>query len=188
MAWLPGARSGIKKGCRRNMKVLFGLVVAIIMAAGVANPVQAQGREFLGGYRDWDAFLERRSGGEKTCYMISVPKDTEPKNVRRGEIYIIVTHWPEAKIRSQVNVVVGYPFRQGGEATVTVDNRAFRLFTEGDRAWAYDDKQDADMAEAMKRGTTLVVRGSSQRGTNTTDRYSLMGFTAAHNAITQACY
>jgi len=39
----------------------------------------------------------------------------------------------------------------------------------------------------MRRGGTLVVKGTSSRGTDTTDRYSLMGFTAAHNAISQAC-
>lgn len=148
----------------------------------------AKGREFLGGYRDWDAFKEIRADGEKTCYMISVPKDTSPKNVRRGEIYAIITHWPEAQIKSQVNVVVGYPFRDNSTATASVDGRGFKMFTQGERAWSYDDKQDRDMVAAMKRGARMVVKGTSSRGTNTTDVYSLSGFTAAHNAITQACY
>ncbi|MEX1147770.1 MAG: invasion associated locus B family protein [Sphingomonadales bacterium] len=152
------------------------------------SPGQSAGREFLGGYRDWDAFKERRADGETICYMISVPKDTAPANVRRGEIYAIITHWPKAEIRSQVNVVVGYPFRENSTASAAVDGRAFQMFTQGERAWAYDDKQDRDMTNAMKRGARFVVKGTSSRGTNTTDNYSLSGFTAAHNAITQACF
>lgn len=161
----------------------------VMLAAAVsATPAMAQGREFLGGFRDWDAFMERRKGGEKSCYMISVPKETAPKNVNRGEIYVIITHWPQAKIRNQVNAVVGYPFKQGSIVTATVDKRGFKLFTDGDRAWAYDDKQDQDMVAAMKRGNKLTIEGESQRGTKTTDRYSLNGFSAALNAITKACF
>ena len=40
---------------------------------------------------------------------------------------------------------------------------------------------------ALKAGTTLVVRGTSQRGTNTTDTYSLRGVTAAMTEIDKAC-
>ena len=168
------------------LRVCLSLMIAIVMA--VPAHAQSKGRQFLGGYRDWDAFKEVQANGEHTCYMISVPKDTAPKDVRRGEIYVIITHWPEAKIKSQVNIVVGYPFRDNSTATAMVDGRSFKMFTQGERAWAYDDKQDRDMTDAMKRGTRLVVKGTSSRGTNTSDTYSLSGFTAAHNAITQACY
>ncbi len=163
------------------------LLGAICLALG-ASPAAAKGREFLGGFRDWDAFVERRDKGEKNCYMISVPKETAPKSVKRGEIYIIITHWPQAKIRNQVNVVVGYPFKKDSVATARIDKRSFRLFTDGDRAWAYDDKQDQEMTAAMKKGSKIVVEGESARGTKTSDRYSLNGFSAALNAITKACY
>jgi hypothetical protein len=33
----------------------------------------------------------------------------------------------------------------------------------------------------------MVVRGQSNRGTKTTDTYSLVGFSAAYQAINQAC-
>lgn len=165
--------------------MLAGIFAGVFSGSAVA---QGAGREFLGGYRDWDAFKERRADGETICYMISVPKDSQPRNVRRGEIYVIITHWPKAQIRNQVNVVVGYPLRENSKATASVDGRAFEMFTQGERAWAYDDKQDTDMTTAMKSGLRLVVKGTSSRGTNTTDNYSLSGFTAAHNAITEACF
>lgn len=163
------------------------LLGAFCLTVGGSSAL-AKGREFLGGFRDWDAFVERRDKGEKNCYMISVPKETAPKSVKRGEIYIIITHWPQAKIRNQVNVVVGYPVKKDSVATARIDKKSFRLFTEGDRAWAYDDKQDQDMTAAMKKGSKLVIEGESARGTKTSDRYSLNGFSAALNAITKACF
>jgi hypothetical protein len=33
----------------------------------------------------------------------------------------------------------------------------------------------------------MIVKGTSSRGTLTTDTYSLSGFTAAFNAISKAC-
>lgn len=170
---------------------LNGCLIGLLMAGVVCLPAgsaEARGREFLGGFRDWDAFMERRADGEKSCYMISVPKETEPKNVNRGEIYVIITHWPSENRRNEVNVVVGYPFKKDTTVTARVDVRSFRMFTQGDRAWAYDAKQDQDMVTAMKRGSKLVIQGESHRGTKTTDRYSLAGFTAALNAITKACF
>jgi hypothetical protein len=37
------------------------------------------------------------------------------------------------------------------------------------------------------KGAAMVVVGTSERGTKTTDTYSLKGFTAAYGAISKAC-
>src|SRR5690606_36398645 len=97
------------------------LMTSLLLALACALPVtavQAKGREFLGGYRDWDGFLDRTAKGEKSCYVISVPKETAPKNVRRGEIYVMVTQWPKAKIKNQISISMGYPLKKGSEVTL----------------------------------------------------------------------
>ena len=48
-------------------------------------------------------------------------------------------------------------------------------------------KDDKALVRAMIRGVTMIVRGTSSRGTLTIDTYSLRGFTAAHEAIGVAC-
>ena len=158
------------------------------MSAGA----EAQGKpRLLGSYRDWDAMVGTMQDGSKTCYMISTPKrsSASKKDAVRGQIYMTVTHRPKFGVKGEVNAVVGYPIRRGSEANISVDGRhSFSFFTEGSGAWAYDPKDDASAVSAMKAGSTLVVKASSQRGTDTTDTYSLSGFTAAYNAITKACY
>jgi len=39
----------------------------------------------------------------------------------------------------------------------------------------------------MKGGTSLIVKGTSSRGTLTTDKYSLLGISAALDKIGEAC-
>ena len=46
---------------------------------------------------------------------------------------------------------------------------------------------ESKIVSAMKAGTRLVVLGTSSRGTDTEDIYSLFGFTAALKLIDKAC-
>ena len=50
-----------------------------------------------------------------------------------------------------------------------------------------DAAADKQLVQAMKAGSELIVKGTSGRGTATTDTYSLGGFTAAMAAIDKAC-
>jgi len=175
------------------MKFRSVLTVTIIFSGFIGlfhTPVQAQEtRRHLGSYRDWDAFVYG-TGPKRTCHMISVPKawKASKTGVNRGDIYAMVSHRPEYGVKDEVNIVMGYPIRQGSDSMVRVDGRKrFEFFTEGDAAWAYDPKDDKAAVDAMKRGSGMVVTATSQRGTRTTDTYSLSGFTAAYNAITRAC-
>ncbi len=51
----------------------------------------------------------------------------------------------------------------------------------------YDAKDDSRMVKSMRAGRTMIMEGTSGRGTKTRDTYSLSGFSAAHNAINKAC-
>ena len=169
-------------------RLLFSFLIASL---GLGMAAEAQGKpRLLGSYRDWDAMVGSDTSGRKSCYVISVPKKSEAskRDAIRGDIYLTVTHRPSFGVTGEVNAVVGYPIRQGSEAGISIDGkRSFQFFTEGSGAWAYDPKDDTAAVDAMKAGTSLVVKAASQRGTATTDVYSLSGFTAAYNAITAAC-
>ena len=54
-------------------------------------------------------------------------------------------------------------------------------------AWTSDPEIDGMLIKAMQRGTTMIIKGVSSRGTNTKDTYSLRGFTAAYKAISKVC-
>lgn len=173
-----------------NKILFFALTggLAIIFAALPILEVQAQDkRKHIGGYRDWEAFVDEDSRGTKMCYAISTPKETLPKGANRGEIFVMVTHIPGLRIKDQTSTKVGYPFRGNSEATAIIGGQTFTMFTENQEAWMYTERDDTAAVGAMKRGNSMTVRGTSARGTKTSDRYSLLGFTDAYNAMTSAC-
>ena len=170
----------------------FALALAVLC---VTVPSRADDAKLLGTFHDWRAYT-LTTDGDTICYALSVPKQMTPKTVvrkgkrvtlSRGDVYITVTHRPATETSNEVNVIIGYPFEKDSRVAYTIDGRKHTLFTMEDRAWAYDAKSDAAITKAMERGRSLVVTGTSSRGTTTKDTYSLSGFTAAHNAIDKAC-
>ena len=121
-------------------------------------------------------------------FRSSLPKKSEGEYAQRGDAYVMVTHRPAEKLTGEVSVRAGYVYKEGSEAEVRVDSGpAFTMFTDQGFAWARDTRTDQALMAAMRAGVTLVVKGTSSRGTQTTDTYSLKGFTAALEAINGAC-
>jgi invasion protein IalB len=161
------------------------LVFGVMMAMAVATSASAQ-PQTIGTFQDWSAYTDQ-SSGSRICYIGAKPKKAEGDYSKRGEIFTLVSHRPSENVVGEVSIEIGYPFKKNSEATATVDGKPFKLFTRGENAWAYDAAGDRALVSAMKAGTTMEVKGVSSRGTNTTDTYSLSGFTAAFNAISKAC-
>ena len=170
---------------KKLMTWLGAAISFIILTTSVSK---ADSRQLLSSFRDWDAFVLKTDAGETVCYMISVPKSRSPSNLRHGNPFVTVTHKPGREIRNEFNFIAGYSFQRGSAVRVTIDKqRKDDLFTEQDGAWAYDSKQDDNLVTSMKRGNSLTLNARSGRGNATSYRFSLSGFTAAHNAITNAC-
>jgi invasion protein IalB len=161
----------------------------------VAGPSEAASKpQHIGTFSEWSAFVDG-SGNSRECYIISLPKKEEGKYTRRDDAYTVVTHRKKDKTFGQVSVEAGYTYKRGSEVDVDIDGKDFKLFTTyrdgsktkvGSNAWAYVGG-DAELVAAMKGGAKMVVKGTSSRGTLTTDTYSLSGFTAAYKAISRAC-
>jgi hypothetical protein len=134
----------------------------------------------------WSAFAETAKGG-KACYLVGRPQKSEPANLKRGDVRVFVTHRPAEKSYSVVNFAAGYPYKEGSEAELAVDARKFTLFTSKEGAWARDAATDKAIAEAMAKGKQAVLKGTSARGTATTDTYALAGFAQALGEIDKAC-
>lgn len=168
-------------------KILFlrilGGVVLICLAPAIAD---AAGPKDLGTFKGWSALLLVENKA-KICYLHGVPAKSAGKYTKRGDTYLQVTHRTRSSIRNEVSVTAGYSYKKGGRVTLTIDRKKFVLFTQADTAWAGDANADKKLVAAMRAGRSMVVRGTSNRGTLTTDTYSLSGFTAAHRAISKAC-
>jgi hypothetical protein len=154
---------------------------ALTPVAGAAEP------ELLGTFDDWQAYTYK-APDTRVCYAVSSPKSSEAgKKVKRDPIYFLVTHMPGRKVRGEISTFIGYPFKESSIVTVKVDDKSFELFTTGDGAWVDNAAREKEILAAMKAGTKLVVTGTSWKGTETTDTYSLAGISAAVDKIDSAC-
>jgi hypothetical protein len=157
------------------MRKIFLLTLT---ALAFSLPVSAQ--QYDSSYKDWSVYTHRGS-----CYIGSAPVKQSGNYSRRGQPYILVVY--RSKDLAEINISSGYPYKKKSDVKVTIDDDAYKLFTEKETAWAYDSGQDRKMVDAMMQGTRLTVRGTSQIGTWSEDQYSLMGFTAAITRMKSLC-
>ena len=84
-----------------------------------------------------------------------------------------------------VRIDAGYPYDSQKYVKVTIDSKNYQFFGEDDSAWSMAD--DTVIIKALKAGKKMTVVGYSKRGTETTDTYTLIGFTNAYNSLQQDC-
>ncbi len=166
----------------KHRMILVGL--ALLAQSGLAR---ADEPVSMGTFDDWESFTYQDQG-KPVCYVYSTPKKTESlKKVKRDPVYFLVTNYTGRKVKGQVSTIIGYPFKESSLVTVKIDNNSFELYTNGDAAWASAVDVDAAIVKAMKTGKFISVTGTSWKGTETTDTYSLAGIAKALDKIDTAC-
>jgi hypothetical protein len=168
--------------------VVAALGLALGVLAGTAGLADAAGSPTpLNKFTDWSASTYD-DGGKTLCYATSDPKKQAGKFASRGKPYIAITHAPQANVRDQVSYVAGYDFKPDSVVKVTIGKQSFQLeLLQKDRAWAKNSDIDKQLVAAMRKGSTLTIQGTSARGNQITDTYSLSGFSKAYQAIGTAC-
>jgi hypothetical protein len=151
-------------------------------AAGQPQPT------LLGQYGDWGAYTAS-PGGSKVCFALAKPKTakTEPAGRPRDPSYMFVSTRPAENVKNEVSVIIGYPFKASSDATAEVGTAKFAMYTQNDGAWIKNVAEEARMVDAMRKGADLMVKGTSGRGTTSTDQYSLKGLAQALDKIEQEC-
>ncbi len=175
----------------RRMRPLLATIFLLVVlgtfrcAPGLAQEAE-EGSLKTGAYGDW--LVHRNAGdGPKICFAASQPKTKEPAGANRSKVVLYVSAWPKDGVKAEFSAKLGYRMSPEAPVSATVDDTAFRLFADEDRAYVADAAEEAKLIQAMKTGSKLVLQATSTRGTRTTDTYSLAGFGQALEAITNAC-
>ena len=157
-------------------------------AAAPAAPAGDAQPTLLGQYADWGAYTAS-PGGNKVCFALAKPKTTkmEPAGRQRGQSYVFVSSRPGEKVKNEVSVIIGYPFKSSSDATAEIGTAKFAMYTQNDGAWIKNVGEEARMVDTMRKGVDLTVKGTSGRGAQSTDQYSLKGLAQALDKIEQDC-
>ncbi len=165
----------------------FIFLTACIFLTSTAVLAQNSKIEILGTFGDWTAYTYADTDG-KVCYMASTPEKSTGKYKIRDDVFLIVTHRLSDKTFDVVNTVAGYTYKQGSKPTIRIDKlNPITLISHADTAWAKDSATDTKLVNQMKKGGKAVLKGTSKRGTLTTDTFSLKGFSKAYAEINKAC-
>jgi len=168
------------------------MLLALAMSAATAHAATGAATDtqptLLGQYADWGAYTAS-PGGNKICFALAKPKSskTEPAGRSRDPSYMFVSSRPAEKVKNEVSVVVGYPFKTSSDATAEIGSAKFAMYTQSDGAWIKNVNEEARMIDAMRKGGDLTVKGTSGRGSQSMDQYSLKGLAQALDKIEQEC-
>lgn len=168
---------------RTYLTALAGLIAFGFVAA---TPAASQGTKVVNTFSDWTKYSHTGSPGD-ICFITSQPRETKPADVERDRAYFYVSSWSADGIRNQISVLLGYELEDQSEITVQVGSRSFKLFAKDDKGFVGDATDELQLLDAMKRGNFMTVTARTKDGVETTDTYSLIGVTAAVNALAGGC-
>jgi invasion protein IalB len=182
----PGATAPLKKPKPKPKPA----AAAPEAAAKPAPPPPVGGVKptLLGQYGDWGAYTAS-PGSKKVCFAIAKPasSETNPPNRPRNPTFMFISTRPAEKVTNEVSIIIGYPFKPGTEASVDVGSTNYALYTQQDGAWIKNATEEAQMVDAMRGGQSAVVKGTSAKGTESTDNFSLRGLSQALDRVAQDC-
>lgn len=159
-----------------------------VLAACVLMPAfaLAEGATVAGTFGDWSVYTSQ-TGDTKICFAAAAPSEKKPAAANRATTLLYISAWPKDGVRSEVSVKLGYPIKAGSAITVSVGKDAFSLFPKDERAYVADATQELKLIEALKKGAKATVAATSERGTETTDTYTLTGLSQALQTMAAAC-
>jgi invasion protein IalB len=179
--------------------VLAGLPAAAQAPAKKGAPKEAPSKQaapapggghpsLLGQYGDWGAYAAA-SGGGRVCYALATPSSTRtnPANRPRDPVYLFISTRPGENVHNEVSAIMGYQLKPDSDVNVEIGNNKFVMYTKADGAWLSNAAEEARMVETMRKGADIVITGTSARGTQSTDRYSLKGLSQALDRTAKEC-
>ena len=140
----------------------------------------------IGKYKDWESFVLTREE-TKVCFAQSIPVVRAPKKLKRKPSRLFISFRPNENIKNEVSVTNGYEFKIKAPVTAKSGKKSYDLFSKGSFAWVVDKEDEQKLIITMKKASRLMIIGNTDKDDQTTDHYSMMGFTKAYNTAKKSC-
>ncbi len=150
------------------------------------NPTLAEEVKKIGKFKDWEVIVIVNDT-ETFCFAQSTPVLQSPKKNPR-EARLFVTFRPKDKIKDEISATAGYDFNKKNSITAKSGKYKYNFdISQENFAWIADNKIEKKMIKTMKKGSRIMITGYNQKGSQTIDHYSLLGFTKAYNTAKKSC-
>ena len=167
------------------MSIIRNFIIIVFVNLLIIN-ANSQEVKKVGKFKDWEAMTIIEQTG-KVCFAQSVPILQAPKsNIRDARMF--VSFRPGEKVINEVSITSGYEFNNKNSITATSGKSKYKFdIAQEGFAWIADNKLENKIIKTMKKGSRIMITGYNQKGSQTIDHYSLLGFTKAYNATKANC-
>ena len=163
---------------KKIISVLF--LTLFITSSALANTPKSSGK-----YKNWESFVLMTDKG-KICFAQTKPVKRAPAAIKRDGSRIFVTFRPSENVNDEISVTSGHTYKNSTVSAKSGKSN-YSFFSQGNFAWLLDENEEKKFIKLMKRATDLMIKGKTKDGAETTDHYSMMGFTKAYNTAKKTC-
>ena len=162
-------------------KKFFILILFILFSfSASANTPKSTGK-----YKNWESFTAQTDKG-KICFAQTIPTKRAPASIKREQSKLFVTFRPSENIKDEVSMTSGHDYKSS-TVTASSGKKRYSFFSQKNFAWLLDDQEERGFIKTMKKATNVIVKARTTKGAETTDHYSMMGFTKAYNTAKKSC-
>ena len=158
------------------------ILIFIILFSFSAN---ANTPKSTGKYKNWESFTVETDKG-KICFAQTLPTKRAPASIQREKSKIFVTFRPSESIKDEVSLTSGHDYKSS-TVTASSGKKKYSFFSQKNFAWLLDDQEEKNFIKLMAKATNLIIKARTTKGAETTDHYSMMGFTKAYNTAKKTC-
>ena len=169
-----------------SIKIIKKILILILLYFTSGTLSAEENLKSVGKFKDWESFVLSQDGN-KTCFAQSIPVVRAPKKIKRDPSRLFVSFRPVENIKNEFSVTNGYEFKLKVPVTAKSGKKSYDLFSKGRFAWIVDNEDEIKLIVTMKKASRLMIIGNTDKGDQTTDHYSMMGFTKAYNTAKKSC-
>ena len=160
-------------------------------AAAPAKPVPAKPEgskpALLATFGDWGAYAAG-TGAQKTCYVLSQPKERLPAGLNRDPAFAFISTRPGQAVRNEISITLGFDVKAGTTPSMEiVGGKSIVMTAKGGNLWIKNAAEEPAVLESLKKGAKLNVKATSLRNRQLTDVYILTGLAQALERVAKEC-
>ena len=169
-----------------QQKFVNSLYISFIIILISFSARSAEDLKSIGKFKDWETFTVTENDN-KICFAQSIPILRAPKKFERNPSRLFITFRPSEDIKDEVSATSGYTFQKEKIVKAKTGKKTYDFFSQEEFAWILDTEEEQRFIKAMKKASRVMIIGRTEKGKQTIDHYSLMGFTKAYNAAQKTC-
>ena len=167
-------------------KFINSLYISFIIILISFSARSAEDLKSIGKFKDWETFTVTENDN-KICFAQSIPILRAPKKFERNPSRLFITFRPSEDMKDEVSATSGYTFQKEKIVKAKTGKKTYDFFSQEEFAWILDTEEEQRFIKAMKKASRVMIIGRTEKGKQTIDHYSLMGFTKAYNTAKKNC-